>query len=270
MLYAGHTHCASCGAKWLENRITMRQVAADFSDMYLGFDTKFVHTYYDLFKKPEAVINGYLNGRRVYYMDAVRYLLLALFITGIYVFVIKQTNVMDEYMKVSGIQDSIAFSNMSPEQIEQQMAFSSAFMDYQGIILLLTIPLLAIAGRITFWGKKHFNFTEHVVFFLYTYGHMVIVTTPISILLIYISPPVFYYWSFIGYLFMFLHTAYCYKRCFQLDTGTIILKSMISIIVMGALIVLTIIIGIILFITFLVIAEKSGYDISNFLPAQPA
>ena len=251
MLYVGQSHCANCGAKWIQNRITMRQVGVDFSDMYLGMDTKFIHTYLDLFRKPEAVIKGYLNGRRVYYMDAVRYLLLALFITGIYVFVLKQTDIMEEYMKLTGIQDSAAFSNQSPEELKQQMDLSSTMMDYQGVFLLLTIPLLALAGRITFWGKNYFNFTEHVVFYLYTYGHMVIVTTPISILLVYVSPPIFYYWSFLGFLFMFLHTAFCYKRCFQLDTGTIILKSMISIIVLTGLILLSPVVGIIFFLQIL-------------------
>ncbi|KQC34357.1 hypothetical protein AAU57_14175 [Nonlabens sp. YIK11] len=268
MLYVGHTHCASCGAKWIQNRITMRNVASDFSDMYLGLDTKFGHTFIDLFRKPEAVINGYINGRRVYYMDAVRYLLVALFITGIYVFVIKQTNVMDQYMEESGLLDSMAFANMGPEEIERQTALSSTMMDYQGVFLLLTIPILAIAGRITFWGRKYFNFTEHVVFYLYTYGHMVVVTTPISILLIYVSPTIFYYWSFVGFLFMFLHSAYCYKRSFNLDTGTMILKSLISIIVMVVMIILFIIIAAVLFIAFILLAEKLGYDVSSLVPGQ--
>lgn len=77
----------------------MKQVAHDFGDMYVGIDTKFVRTFMDLFRKPEAVILGYMNGRRVNYMDAVRYLLLALFVTGIYTFVLKQTGVMDVITK---------------------------------------------------------------------------------------------------------------------------------------------------------------------------
>lgn len=265
MLYASHTHCSHCGAKWLVNRITMRQVGADFSDMYLGLDTKFVRTYIDLFRKPEAVINGYINGRRVYYMDAVRYLLVALFITGIYVFVLKQTNVMEEYMNLSGMYDSPVFATMSPEELNRQMKFSSAFLDYQGIILLLTIPLLALVARITFWGKKYYNFTEQVVFYLYTYAHMVIVTTPISILLIYVSPQIFFYWSFLGYVFLLWHSAYSYKRCFYLDTSTIILKSLVSVVVMFAVFVTLIIVFVILTIAFAFIATKTGFDLSPLL-----
>jgi RNA polymerase subunit RPABC4/transcription elongation factor Spt4 len=95
LIYAGKSHCSNCGCKWIEKRITMKQVAHDFGDMYVGIDTKFVRTFMDLFIKPEAVILGYMNGRRVNYMDAIRYLLLALFVTGIYTFVLKNTGAFE-------------------------------------------------------------------------------------------------------------------------------------------------------------------------------
>jgi hypothetical protein len=73
----------------------MRQVGVDFTDIYLGLDTKFVHLFVDLFRKPRDVITGYINGRRRYYMDAIRYLLLALFLTGKYIFIIHSSGVLD-------------------------------------------------------------------------------------------------------------------------------------------------------------------------------
>jgi hypothetical protein len=73
----------------------MRQVGVDFTDIYLGLDTKFVHLFVDLFRKPSDVITGYINGRRRYYMDAIRYLLLALFLTGKYIFIIHSSGVLD-------------------------------------------------------------------------------------------------------------------------------------------------------------------------------
>ncbi|GAL00879.1 hypothetical protein JCM19314_105 [Nonlabens ulvanivorans] len=38
LVYAGKSYCADCGAKWIEKRITMRNVGADVADMYLGID----------------------------------------------------------------------------------------------------------------------------------------------------------------------------------------------------------------------------------------
>ncbi len=79
LIYAGKTYCSDCGAKWIENQITMRNVANDFSDMYLGWDNKFLITFLDLFRSPGQVINGYINGHRGKYLEAVRYILLSCF-----------------------------------------------------------------------------------------------------------------------------------------------------------------------------------------------
>ena len=80
MICAGKNFCPSFAAKWLENRITIKQVTRDFNDLYLGIDTKFARTFLDLFNRPQAAITVYMTGRRVNYMDAVRYLLLVPFL----------------------------------------------------------------------------------------------------------------------------------------------------------------------------------------------
>ena len=90
LIYAGKSHCSNCGAKKIDKRITIKNVAADFSDMYLGFDNKFLVTMRDLLLRPEKVINGYIDGVRMRYVDALRFLLFSLFISGIYVFILKQ------------------------------------------------------------------------------------------------------------------------------------------------------------------------------------
>jgi hypothetical protein len=252
LIYAGKTHCASCGCKWIENRITMKQVAHDFGDMYIGIDTKFVRTYIDLFKKPEAVILGYMNGRRVNYMDAVRYLLLALFVTGIYTFVLKQTGVMDVITKGQEAATIEAYRNMGmPEEqaLESEVraqGFTKQAFEFQGFLLLLTIPFLALVARVTFWGKKYFNFTEQMVFYMYTYGHSVIVTTPFTILIILIFPSTVLYLGFVSFPLMYLYNMYCYKKCFKLDLQTTILKTLISFFVILGLFTAIIIIGFII------------------------
>jgi hypothetical protein len=63
--------------------MAMRDVAVDFSDIYLGCDIKFVRTFWILFKNAEKVITGYITGRRTAYLDAVQYLLVALFVIRI-------------------------------------------------------------------------------------------------------------------------------------------------------------------------------------------
>jgi hypothetical protein len=234
LIYASKSFCADCGAKWIDNRITMKQVAHDFGDMYIGLDTKFIRTFFDLFRKPEAVILGYMQGRRVNYMDAVRYLLLALFVTGIYTFVLKQTGILDEIMEAQFQATVLAYQEMgmSESEIEKSAGFAQKFatqvFEFQGFLLVLTIPLLALAARITFSGKRYFNFTEQIVFYLYTYGHAVIATTPITILILFLYPDGFTYLGFITFPLMYLYNMYCYKRCFTMGKAAIIKKTILS------------------------------------------
>ncbi|WP_405369717.1 DUF3667 domain-containing protein [Nonlabens sp. Asnod2-A12] len=268
LIYAGKSHCSGCGAKWIENRITMKQVGNDFVDMYIGIDTKFARTFLDLFRKPEAVILGYMNGRRVNYMDAVRYMLLALFVTGIYMFIMRSSGALDQYLQdfQSGWARQGSHGN-DANMIEFQRKTSDVIFDYLGIITLSSIPLLALIGRITFWGKRYFNFTEQIVFYLYTFAQITIATTPISLILLWISPEVFTYWSFMTYPIMFIYNAYCYKKCFQLDLQTTILKSLIAVLVLSVMAILIFFLLIILTIITLLIADKVlGYDLSAFLP----
>ncbi|WP_194850815.1 DUF3667 domain-containing protein [Nonlabens antarcticus] len=267
MLYSGHTHCASCGAKWIENRITMRQVGTDFTDMYLGVDTKFVRTFVDLFRKPGVVINGYISGRRQYYVDAIRYTLLTILISGLYTFLMRSGGFFDVYL--TEIQAMTPSGSESPEAQEFGTKFGlkmvNFIFDFQGLIHFTTIPLLALVGRITFWGKRYYNFTEHIVFYLYTYAHSMIVTTPITIILMYLSFDLYMYWSFSVFPAMFLYNAYCYKRCFNLDFQTTVLRSLISIIVLITILILAFLfLMIIIFLTAL-IASKLGFDVESFI-----
>jgi hypothetical protein len=243
----------------------MKQVAVDFGDMYIGLDTKFVRTLKDLCIRPQAVIKGYLFGRRAYYMDAIRYLLLSLFVSGVFLFVMRSSGGLDDYM-TSMIPKNIT-ANGSEEmqkQIATQTKVTNWLFDYQGIVVFLTIPILALGGKITFWGKKYFNFTEQLVFYMYTYSHVVMISTPISILLVWLSPKLFTYFSIVTYPAMYLYNAYCYKKCFQLDIANTILRALIGIVVIIVLFLLTIVLFSILGFLTAVIASKIGYDVKGF------
>ncbi|WP_298951515.1 DUF3667 domain-containing protein [uncultured Nonlabens sp.] len=122
LIYAEKSYCSGCGAKWIENRITMKQVGNDFVDMYIGIDTKFVRTFLDLFRNPETVILGYINGRRVNYMDAVRYMLLVLFLTGIYTFVLKNIGAFNQIL--ASQREVYSQINYSGEQMEMAVKFN--------------------------------------------------------------------------------------------------------------------------------------------------
>ena len=55
-------YCPDCGAKHIRNRLTTIILLNQINDQFLSIDNRFLITFLDLFKKPEKVINGYING----------------------------------------------------------------------------------------------------------------------------------------------------------------------------------------------------------------
>ncbi len=272
LVYAGKTYCSDCGAKWIEKRITLRNVGEDFADMYVGVDTKFVRTFIDLFRKPENVIMGYITGRRMNYVDAVRYLLLSLFVTGAFMFIMKFMDInMMEIMDLESLYKEMGYSQERINaELKMQQKIQEVQSKYLSIIIFASMPIMALIGKITFWGKKYFNFTEHVVFYMYTYSHIVIATNFISIPLLLLSPSSFIYWSFMSYVIMPLYITYCYKRCFQLSWQEAILKMLIALMVMVVTtIVITIVVVILGFLIALIYKKiiDPSWDLGTLFPA---
>lgn len=254
LLYEGQHFCSKCGAKWIDKRITMRKVGSDFADMYIGFDTKFMRTFVDLFTKPDQVINGYISGRRMNYMDSTRYLLLAVFITGISVFIMNNSDgyqhVLDAQLSAASIE---AQGEVDQQKILDQLKkFVNAVNNYQGLILVLTIPFLAFAARLTFWGKRFFNYTEQIVFYMYTYAHTQIILSVTTIVFILINPQWYMQASFISIPLIYFYNAYCYKGVFKLSVGQIILRSLLGLMILGIVLV-------IISLVFMLLGALIGY-----------
>lgn len=258
LVYAGKAYCADCGAKWIEKRITLRNVGQDFADMYLGYDTKFVRTFIDLFKKPEEVIKGFINGRRMGYVDAIRYLFVSLFVTGIVFFILKQMDL--DVLKIMDVESIYKDLGYSAERIQRELAMQRRIQEvqskYMSFIIFASIPVMALIGRITFWGKKYFNFTEHIVFYMYTYSHITIASSIVSIVLLLASPSYFTYWGSVAYIIMPLYMAFAYKRCFKLNWQEAILKMFVAILLSLFVFVLIVILGIIIGVVGVIIYSK--------------
>ncbi|MGJ8685226.1 MAG: DUF3667 domain-containing protein [Nonlabens sp.] len=258
LVYAGKAYCADCGAKWIEKRITMRNVGADFADMYLGIDTKFGRIFIDLFKRPQHVINGYIKGARMNYVDAIRYVFIAIFMSGMYMFVIKtfDIDITGGMMNNDELYKSLGYS---AERIAETNAQNEMVLDfvskYQGLIVFVTLPILALIGRITFLRNKRYNYTEHLVFHMYTYSHYVIASTPITIILSFISIDALLAWSLSSYLLIFTFNTYCYKKCLDLNWQEAILKALIAILVAIAMAIGIFFLGIISVIIFKIITS---------------
>ena len=65
--------CNSCGAKVIRNRLTLKNIFEHIIETFFNYDNKLLRTFIDLFKKPEKVIDGYINGVRKRYVNPISY-----------------------------------------------------------------------------------------------------------------------------------------------------------------------------------------------------
>jgi len=156
-LQTHHNYCPHCGAKVIRKRLTLKALFSHFIEQYLNFDNKFIKTFINLFKKPEDVIGCYINGTRKKYVNVISYFAIALTITG-----------LEWYILNTFFPEAIDISAAVIGGSEEQAAKSIGFMqEYASIILMFFVPFYAFMSRIVFLKNKTFNYTEHLVIFMY-------------------------------------------------------------------------------------------------------
>lgn len=98
------------------------------------------------------------------------------------------------------------------------------------MLYFVLIPVLALISWVLFL-KNNFNFTEHIVIYLYTMSMGSIITSIGSILILLTIPDIFFITSVLSILFLILFHCYLLKRVFQLNTTQIIIKTILFLII---------------------------------------
>ena len=239
--------CSHCGGKRIYNRITWRNLLKDFFDRIFNLENSFFKTFIAMFKQPEDVIGGYMNGMRKKYLPAFSYFAIAISFTGLYYFLLK-----------GWFMDNVLFTQekfVDEVQLEFQQAISNWFMEHQTLYMVLLIPFFAIISRTVFWNYKKYNLVEHFVIFLYTYSHISIISVVIQIIVIWNATLMSYIGVGISF-FIFFYSIYVLKRLFKLDVGAIILKTSLFLVVLSVF-------SCFLSTPFLIYSVKLVFDIEN-------
>lgn len=206
--------CDECGAKVIQNRLTPKVLAAQVNEQFLSIDNKFLKTFIDLFKNPEGVICGYINGTRKRYIDVLQYFAVSLTLAGFQAFLIltffkEQLDVSNELM--NSVQNTPGNENNPFKDLK-----FDDFMQYQGLIYIATLPFSIVSTWLAFLiiGDKRLNFTEHCVLNIYYNSQVIIVTAFISIIMLLLN------WNYLLLTVlmtipMFLYLWYILKRVFN-------------------------------------------------------
>lgn len=208
--------CDECGAKIIQNRLKPKVLAQQVNAQFISIDNKFLRTFIDLFKQPEIVIIGYIDGTRKKYIDVLQYFAISLTLAGIQVFLI--TTFFKEALEFSP-EFITTIENMPEQDINPMASFNpDIFTKYQGLIYILGVPISALATWLVYYifGNKRFNFTEHLVLNLYYSAQIIIITAVFSIFFLVTGMNYLIVSSLLG-LPTFIYLGYVLKKIFKED-----------------------------------------------------
>ena len=209
-------YCPSCGGKIIRNRLTLKNLLQHFSESYLNYDNKFLKTFINLFKKPEDVIGSYIEGTRRKYADVISYFAIAITLSGLQMFILNKF-----------FPEAIDISYMATQGTEEiQRKNLQIIQEYQSFIMMLSIPVYALMSKIVFLKFKKYNYTEHLVIYMYIISQTSIVS---ALVLISLAP----FGITLGELGIYsiplqiIYSAYCLKCLFNLRLKTIVLRTLL-------------------------------------------
>lgn len=226
--------CPNCGAKIIRNRLTVKNLFASFAAQFLNYDNKFLQTFVALFKRPEDVIGGYINGVRKKYVNVISYFMIALTITGLEYFI------LDKFFP--DFFDFDSFGKQSQQEMTKTvMDFTK---EYQALVMMLMVPLYAMVSRLVFLKNKKFNYTEHLVIFMYVMAQLSIAGAVVVLMTAVFGLDMATISIFISG-FQIIYSGYCLKRLYGLSLKGILLKTLLFVVIAVAIYLVLIILFVI-------------------------
>ena len=226
-LHENDDYCANCGARVIRNRLTFRNLFEHLSETFFNYDNKLLRTILDLFKKPEDVIEGYIDGVRKKYVNPISMFGLALTISGLYIIIVNRF-----------FPEIIDFSSITIEGQEELQRKNMQFIEeYQSLVMMLYVPIYAFMAQLVFFDKKRFNYTELSVVFIYIQAQISIVTSilMISIGILGLAS------SAVGMgmiPLMILYSAYVLKRIYKMSAFDIVVRTLLFLVVLAITLVI--------------------------------
>ena len=181
-------YCRNCGGRVIRNRLSFKNLFEHISETFFNYDNKLLRTFIDLLTKPEAVIDGYVKGIRKRYVNPISYLGIALTLSGITFFLMKQIN----------FEIDVDTFNQGMDEATKNKIGDLAF-EYSSFIFLSYIPILVISSWLILKEVKY-NFTERTVAFIYGMAEFSLMTTIPSIMVMFLLPENYMSFSYVSLL----------------------------------------------------------------------
>jgi hypothetical protein len=223
--------CSYCGARVLDDHITLKFIMGEILDKVLSVDNRLFKTFVHLFSKPHTVIDDYIRGVRKRYFNPFNYLLISITLAGL------STLIMKDYL-VGMFEMTSGTNTMDAEAQAFGQKFSDFMYEYQAFITIISLPLYAFISWLVFLNKKQYNYLEHHIIYIFTTAHTSIVSS-FGVGFCYITG-LDLYWevSFATIPLILIYNAYVLIRLYKLSLVQFIIKTLYFLLIGAVIFVL--------------------------------
>ena len=168
-LESGGNYCPNCGQKLHLKKLTLRYISSEFTDRWLGLDTKFSRSAWGLFLHPERVITAYLNRNSVRYIGPLGYYIVMTALMLI-TFQLLGLEVAD-FLKSTNENLGLPSGSGSARQLALQESISGWVSRNFRFVSALLIPFLTLGVQWLYRKKR--SFLENLVMITYLQTHTI-------------------------------------------------------------------------------------------------
>lgn len=218
MLRTDFKYCPSCGAKVVERRLTFKGLFNDVVERIFNLENNVFKTIGHMTVWPERVITSYVDGTRRKYLNPLNYLTLTIALSGVLFFIMKRVSIAKIDFDVFG---------MGVNQ-EGNAKLMEASLEYNTFMFLLYIPVIALAGFLSF-NKRNFNIPEYLVTATYSLSHYSILSFLPSLFILLYNPQGYLTFSFVFIFVMMGYILFTLIRTHRYSVGMTLIRSILFI-----------------------------------------
>lgn len=211
-------YCSNCGQKTELPKLTFKEIIKDFLSTVFNVDAPFPKTVLGLFKRPNKLIKGFIQGERKSFYSPIKYMVLCLFINLLISKLIGFDPV--ETQKSIGGKAVLDASQAKGYEVG---TFMAKYLNYFIFIMPFCI---AIVTKLLFWKQKN-TLAERSVLGFYLAGQYILISI-IPTFLTLLNPKWLYLINPLGIVYM---TFVFYPFFFKKSKIKVFLKSLFAAII---------------------------------------
>ena len=205
-------YCPNCGAKIVDERLSLKGTWEEFIGPFFSWDNNFWRTFFGMFKNPKDVLEAYISGARKKYFHPFSYIVLY---ATIAVFFYKFFP-MESIMEFSdGFSKGLNTTKSPKDDLKIDMkSLMESLIGYYNFLVLSLIPIYSLTSYLVYYKKGH-NFFEHLVFNSYLQTNLGFTSLLLQVILVNYFGVAFQTYSLLFLVIFIVFTLYALKKLYN-------------------------------------------------------